>query len=610
MSPKSKISMRAALIALASCAAASFLAAPAAAQSSGPAQAKREQAIQALMARHNLRPWAPGAGVTPSGHFNLAPAPQPPRDPWAAIATPAPFFPAPIELTPPANAVTVPFSFLYLVSVSCTSAGNCVAAGTYLDPNESIQGMIITETNGVWDQGVEAILPANAAPDTGPFSQIAELELVTCPSAGNCVAAGNYTDTSGNQQAMIITETGGVWTRGTELSPPPNAGAPSTASLFLSDITCTSVGNCTAVGGYYDNNNNNDAFGNPRALVISETNGVWGQGVDIILPDNASSNPLKGLGGTQQAAIVSMNEVSCFHLGNCVAAGQYTDTSYNSQVMITTETGGVWSPAIELTLPANASTVPASQAAILTELVCFHPGDCTATGLYTDINGNFQPLVFNQTHGVWGTGVELSVPANAATAPGTQAGSPYGLKCTSRGNCITFGTYYDLDGNTLPLVITETGGVWAQGVEAPLPANAAPAAGAQNASINSASCTSPGVCVAVGQYTDNNGNQQAMAYTTVPALSIKTASLPPATAGADYRARLSAAGGVGPNTWSVSAGSLPAGLTLNASTGEISGTPTTRGTFSFTITVSATGTSPGQEASAPFTIFVRAGNSG
>src|SRR5206468_1181701 len=40
-----------------------------------------------------------------------------------------------------------------------------------------------------------------------------------------------------------------------------------------------------------------------------------------------------------------------------------------------------------------------------------------------------------------------------------------------------------------------------------------------------------------------------------------------------------------PNAWSVTVGALPAGLTLNASTGVISGTPTGSGTSSFTVRV-------------------------
>jgi len=193
----SQISMRVTLIALASCAAASALAAPAAAQPSGPAQARFEQAIQGLKARHHLRPRVPGAGVTPSGQFHLGPAPQPPRDAEARFATPAPFFPNPSELTPPPNAAPNP-PFLFLFSVDCTSAGNCVAVGLYLDSKGSGQPMIFTETGGVWGQGVEAALPGNAAPETAPFSQFAYLDGVTCTSPGNCVAVGNYTDTSGN----------------------------------------------------------------------------------------------------------------------------------------------------------------------------------------------------------------------------------------------------------------------------------------------------------------------------------------------------------------------------------------------------------------------------
>ena len=55
--------------------------------------------------------------------------------------------------------------------------------------------------------------------------------------------------------------------------------------------------------------------------------------------------------------------------------------------------------------------------------------------------------------------------------------------------------------------------------------------------------------------------------------------------GTPYSVTLSAAGGTTPYTWSISAGSLPAGLTLNTSTGVVSGTPTAAGTSSFTAKV-------------------------
>ena len=52
-----------------------------------------------------------------------------------------------------------------------------------------------------------------------------------------------------------------------------------------------------------------------------------------------------------------------------------------------------------------------------------------------------------------------------------------------------------------------------------------------------------------------------------------------------YSDQLTVTGGTSPFTWSVSAGTLPPGLTLGASTGLLSGTPTTAGSYSFTVQV-------------------------
>ena len=69
-------------------------------------------------------------------------------------------------------------------------------------------------------------------------------------------------------------------------------------------------------------------------------------------------------------------------------------------------------------------------------------------------------------------------------------------------------------------------------------------------------------------------------------VSIATTSLPGGTVGVAYSATLVASGGSTPSTWSIISGSLPGGLTLNTSSGAISGTPTTpTGTFNFTAQV-------------------------
>jgi hypothetical protein len=68
--------------------------------------------------------------------------------------------------------------------------------------------------------------------------------------------------------------------------------------------------------------------------------------------------------------------------------------------------------------------------------------------------------------------------------------------------------------------------------------------------------------------------------------AILTNSLPDGQAGAPYSMQIQSAGGVAPYSWSVTAGSLPAGVSLNPSTGLLSGTPTATGSSSMTIRVS------------------------
>ena len=67
-------------------------------------------------------------------------------------------------------------------------------------------------------------------------------------------------------------------------------------------------------------------------------------------------------------------------------------------------------------------------------------------------------------------------------------------------------------------------------------------------------------------------------------LSITTTSLPQGTANQNYSAPLAATGGTGTYTWGVT-GTLPTGLTLNASSGEISGIPTGTSNLNHTFTV-------------------------
>jgi hypothetical protein len=106
--------------------------------------------------------------------------------------------------------------------------------------------------------------------------------------------------------------------------------------------------------------------------------------------------------------------------------------------------------------------------------------------------------------------------------------------------------------------------------------------------------------------TDQAGSALTADFTLhiVPGPSITTQSLPNGTLGSDYRAAL-AATGADPLAWSVTAGALPGGLSLNSTTGEITGRPTAPGSFPFTISV-ADGSTPPVSTTRAFTIAIQA----
>ncbi|HMY72793.1 MAG TPA: putative Ig domain-containing protein, partial [Blastocatellia bacterium] len=84
---------------------------------------------------------------------------------------------------------------------------------------------------------------------------------------------------------------------------------------------------------------------------------------------------------------------------------------------------------------------------------------------------------------------------------------------------------------------------------------------------------------------DAQGCAGTRSYTLVincPTITISPTSLPAGTRGTAYSRTFTQTGGVGTITWSRSAGTLPTGLTLS-SAGVLSGTPTARGTFNFTV---------------------------
>jgi hypothetical protein len=143
-------------------------------------------------------------------------------------------------------------------SMSCASPGNCAAGGSYTDRAGHAQAFLLTEKNGVWSSARQV---AGALNDGGD----AAVNTVSCPSAGNCAAGGSYTSTTRGQQAFVISERHGVWSAARQVAGALNISGDTSVDA----ISCPSAGNCAAGGEYGVGNPFFDAF------VVTERSGTW-----------------------------------------------------------------------------------------------------------------------------------------------------------------------------------------------------------------------------------------------------------------------------------------------------------------------------------------------
>lgn len=87
-----------------------------------------------------------------------------------------------------------------------------------------------------------------------------------------------------------------------------------------------------------------------------------------------------------------------------------------------------------------------------------------------------------------------------------------------------------------------------------------------------------------GAVTLDSNNVNTCGVQVCPIITVNPATLPNGSVGTPYNQTVSASGGTAPYAFSLSSGSLPPPLILNGATGAITGTPTTAGTFTFSIT--------------------------
>jgi hypothetical protein len=459
------------------------------------------------------------ATASPAAAQGRAPA----SSPGAARAVSGGAWGTAIEV--PGTAALNTIGLAYTSAVSCASAGNCSAGGAYT-ASSGHQVFVVSQVNGRWGTAKE--VPGIATLNTGGF---ADIYSVSCASAGNCSAGGFYIDSSGHNQAFVVSQVNGRW--GTAKEVPGTATLNTGGNAQVDSVSCASAGNCSA-GGFYT-----DSSGHGKGFVVSRVNGRWGTakevpggitsvscasagncsaggGVYVVSQVNGrwgTAEQVPGLAALNTGGLASIGPfecdftcdpvgglLSCASAGNCSAGGFYTDSS-GVQAFVVSQVNGRWGTAKEA--PGTA-TLNTGGGAGFESLSCGSAGNCSAGGVYMDSSGHQQAFVISQVNGRWGTAKEA--PGTATLNTGGSA-AIYSLSCAKAGNCSAGGNYaHSFPSDTQAFVINQVNGRWGTAKEVPGTATLNTGDGA---AIYSLSCAPAGNCSAGGSYTDSSRHSQA-----------------------------------------------------------------------------------------------------
>lgn len=254
---------------------------------------------------------------------------------------------APREVKGVAGLSSPPPVYAGLTSVSCTSAGNCVAGGSYdissTDGRNHGQPFLAIETGGSWGQaqpvaGMTTLNPAD----------FATLRSVSCGGPGDCAATGIYETLTGGYYTWVADESGGNWGPAQQLPAPAASGRTLGESL-----SCSPQGYCAVAGIYLP-----PSPGHYKAFVASYASGAW------------TAHDVPGVVATQSGATT----VSCGAPGYCTAGGfYYPPGSGWYKAFIANDVNGTWASAQDVAgMPAGLPEIDS--------LSCTTPGYCTAVG--------------------------------------------------------------------------------------------------------------------------------------------------------------------------------------------------------------------------------------
>jgi hypothetical protein len=361
-----------------------------------------------------------------------------------------------------------------LDSVSCPSAGHCIAVGQYQGP---AGGSVIVNQPGLIETLDGTTWTASAAPlpsDASTTEPAVDLNSVSCSSATACVAVGEY---DGNGlDPYVATLSGSTWT----WQPASVPADPSDPGLRIGGdllaVSCASDG-CIAVG---------DATSPDENDALIEAAGATGwTGIEAPLPSNADPEEV-----SNPQVLDKLYAVSCTTGPSCTAVGEYTTGTGPTLMTVgvgDTLSGGVWTPS---QLPPTAD--PGFDSAVS----CASSISCVGTGDYsTNV-----PQIQTETSGVWN-------PADDITAPQPTSFNGTELKavdCARSTSCVLVGEANSTGSSPTAygLIDSESGAAYT-GLQAPLPANSTTG----SVELLAVSCPAAGSCGAVGSYhgTDVSG---------------------------------------------------------------------------------------------------------
>lgn len=297
------------------------------------------------------------------------------------------------------------------LGITCPSVGNCLAAGGYTTTARATLPLLVKESSGTWGDAASATPPAGAL--TGS-SEVAEFASPWCSSAGTCEVVGDYAATGPSWRLMAATEASGAWSKAIAL-PGVQAGKPAPTAL-----ACTAIGDCAAVS---------QTFG------WTETGGAWSTPRLFDLTTNE---------------VFAVSGIACPSPTTCITVGtmQIYTCSCRPAIVATaiTETSGAWGA--PETLPAPQLT-PYVYIAGLNGIAC-RPNHCVAVGSggsYNDSDPYEEPMAATWSAGTWSSmGIE---PVNPAGANETDASWLSGVACASASQCFVVGlagVYVNLSG--------------------------------------------------------------------------------------------------------------------------------------------------------------------